>query len=422
MATYTKVADCFTLDEHPLYGSARLGVRTNKVCVDEEPTREEGTEDIVYVERGYRNYEFSNHLGNVLTVTTDRRTTICDNEDEFVNYEADIISVTDYYPFGSPMAGRTHNQDKYRFGFNGKENDSEVSGEGNTYSFELRTYDARIGRFSSIDPRTGEYPWQTPYAYHRKSPIVQIDYLGGGDHMEKEGPIGPTGGTGSQGPIGPTGTAGSTNPSPVGPDRPLNTLFTPGVTGTPGSDEAARLAKAEQDRITEEKMDIIRYQIYGKEFAEQTGLVWDENLTGNQARNNFINMNLSVTLLRGPMATTETTTPTVRTSSEVSTTVSTTTPLLNQFNSAESLFKYVLPTLSRSTTSGEYIATVTGNGQAVFNVISRFGKLRTGGKAIDLPNGWIITSRIAKDSKLYTIEINTMGTTGKIARAKIRFQ
>lgn len=30
-------------------------------------------------------------------------------------------------------------------------------------------------------PRTVEYPWQSPYAYHRNSPIVFADYLGGGD-------------------------------------------------------------------------------------------------------------------------------------------------------------------------------------------------------------------------------------------------
>ena len=34
---------------------------------------------------------------------------------------------------------------------------------------------------TSIDPRAIEYPWQSPYAYHRNSPIWKVDFLGGGD-------------------------------------------------------------------------------------------------------------------------------------------------------------------------------------------------------------------------------------------------
>jgi hypothetical protein len=33
----------------------------------------------------------------------------------------------------------------------------------------------------SIDPRSFEYPWQSPYVYHRNSPIAVIDFMGGGD-------------------------------------------------------------------------------------------------------------------------------------------------------------------------------------------------------------------------------------------------
>ncbi len=76
--------------------------------------------------------------------------------------------------------------DGYRFGFNGKENDNEVKGTGNQVAFEARIYDPRLGRFLSIDPRTREYPWQTPYAYHANSPISQVDYLGEGDEDEKK--------------------------------------------------------------------------------------------------------------------------------------------------------------------------------------------------------------------------------------------
>src|SRR5690606_8891020 len=39
----------------------------------------------------------------------------------------------------------------------------------------------RLGKMFSPDPRALEYPWQTSYAYHRNSPIIIIDFLGGGD-------------------------------------------------------------------------------------------------------------------------------------------------------------------------------------------------------------------------------------------------
>ncbi len=45
----------------------------------------------------------------------------------------------------------------------------------------MRIYDSRLGRWLSTDPRTKEYPWQTPYSYHRNNPINITDYLGGGD-------------------------------------------------------------------------------------------------------------------------------------------------------------------------------------------------------------------------------------------------
>lgn len=44
----------------------------------------------------------------------------------------------------------------------------------------MREYDARLGRMTSIDPRTPEYPWQSPYVYHLNTPIWKIDFLGGG--------------------------------------------------------------------------------------------------------------------------------------------------------------------------------------------------------------------------------------------------
>jgi RHS repeat-associated protein len=48
----------------------------------------------------------------------------------------------------------------YRYSFNGKENDKEVSGSGNSIDFGARIYDSRVGRWFSRDD-LGQY--DTPY-------------------------------------------------------------------------------------------------------------------------------------------------------------------------------------------------------------------------------------------------------------------
>lgn len=45
----------------------------------------------------------------------------------------------------------------------------------------LRIYNPKTGRMTARDPRAPEYPWQSPYVYHRNSPIWMIDFMGGGD-------------------------------------------------------------------------------------------------------------------------------------------------------------------------------------------------------------------------------------------------
>jgi len=66
----------------------------------------------------------------------------------------------------------------YRYGFNGKENDNEVKGEGNQIAFEARIYDPRLGRFYSVDPVTNKYPDMTPYNFAANSPIWLVDRKG----------------------------------------------------------------------------------------------------------------------------------------------------------------------------------------------------------------------------------------------------
>jgi RHS repeat-associated protein len=68
---------------------------------------------------------------------------------------------------------------KYRYGFNGKENDNEVKGDGNQQDYGLRIYDPRLGKFLSADPLSSSFPWNSTYAYAEGNSINFIDLDGG---------------------------------------------------------------------------------------------------------------------------------------------------------------------------------------------------------------------------------------------------
>lgn len=66
----------------------------------------------------------------------------------------------------------------YRYGFNGKENDNEVKGEGNQVAYENRIYDPRLGRWHSLDPLQKKYPNESNYTFVSNNPLVFSDVDG----------------------------------------------------------------------------------------------------------------------------------------------------------------------------------------------------------------------------------------------------
>jgi RHS repeat-associated protein len=76
------------------------------------------------------------------------------------------------------MPGRSWNSGRYRYGFNGKENDNEVKGDGNQQDYGMRVYDGRLGRFLSVDPLFLSFPWNSPYAFAENDVMRNVDLDG----------------------------------------------------------------------------------------------------------------------------------------------------------------------------------------------------------------------------------------------------
>ena len=128
---------------------------------------------------GSKFFELSNHLGNVLATVSDRRQPKL-SVGGVDYYKPVVVSAQDYYPFGMEMPGRsTALGALYRFGFNGKEADrNKEFGSLVHYDYGFRIYCAPCGRFLSVNPLKGSYPFYTPYQFAGNTPIQAVDLDG----------------------------------------------------------------------------------------------------------------------------------------------------------------------------------------------------------------------------------------------------
>ncbi len=92
------------------------------------------------------------------------------------------------FPFGMIMSERSFSSEKFRYGFNGKENDNETG----TQDYGMRIYNPSLGKFLSVDPISKDYPWLSTYHFASNTPIEAIDL----DGLEgKQATIDPINGT-----------------------------------------------------------------------------------------------------------------------------------------------------------------------------------------------------------------------------------
>ena len=117
--------------------------------------------------QGSYRYQLTDHLGN-LRASINRTK---------VNNDVQLLSMQDYYPFGSLMPGRSISPSTfYKLGYQSQPEDEETGFN----AFELRLYDARIGGWLSPDPYNQHF---SPYMAMSNNPMSFIDPDGGYDEV-----------------------------------------------------------------------------------------------------------------------------------------------------------------------------------------------------------------------------------------------
>jgi len=122
---------------------------------------------------GNRHYQHTNHLENVVSVTSDK-TTLQGSTTATQQAQPKVVATQDYGAFGASLPGRSSTSN-YRYGFNGMEQDPELHGAGNSYDFGARLYNPRLGRWLSRDAMAHKYMDLTPYAFAANNPLYYRD-------------------------------------------------------------------------------------------------------------------------------------------------------------------------------------------------------------------------------------------------------
>ncbi len=181
LATYTAIPkNVAVLNDFHIYGSSRLGTKELNMAMlkPAHPLPVNPNQDIFARYLGYKKFEVNNHLGNVLTIFTDRKMPQGTLNSTITSYQPVLIASQDYYPFGMQMDSRGDNSlnTPYRFGFNGQEKDREIYNNENTTTALFWEYDGRIGRRWNVDPVVKE--WESSYLTFSANPVFNVDIKG----------------------------------------------------------------------------------------------------------------------------------------------------------------------------------------------------------------------------------------------------
>ena len=134
------------------------------------------------LKRGEKQYELTNHLGNVLTTVSDRKS--INTSGGMQTLASEFTTAIDYFPGGMIQPERYFliEDGRTRFKHQGQESDDEIAGTGTNYFYKYRMSDARLNRFWSVDPLNSKYPYNSNYAFSENTLTNAIELEG----LEKE--------------------------------------------------------------------------------------------------------------------------------------------------------------------------------------------------------------------------------------------
>ena len=152
--TYTSPEMLPKLAEWHVYGNEQQGRFLTKFP-EVEPTyygvdvTEDIRNNIFSRQLGKKAYELKDHLGNV-------RTTFSDIKMPKVpfngTYEVDLLSKSEYYPYGMKINDLSYSPTGARYGYNSQEQSTELNLDGNHTTAEFWEYDTRSARRWNLDP------------------------------------------------------------------------------------------------------------------------------------------------------------------------------------------------------------------------------------------------------------------------------
>ncbi|MBP6664314.1 MAG: hypothetical protein KA168_03390 [Chitinophagales bacterium] len=121
--------------------------------------------------RGSKQYELTDHLGNIRTVVPDIKEPLSLPQNQ--NFRLPTLTLNNYYPYGMLQAGRTKNAGGYRFGFQGQEADNKIGGLGQHTTAQFWEYDTWAIRRWNLDPKP--QIGISDYVVFGDNPITNVD-------------------------------------------------------------------------------------------------------------------------------------------------------------------------------------------------------------------------------------------------------
>lgn len=165
---HRRYAVTFTVDLNETANSLNYGIDTSNGITNVGNAAENGTYTFEYValQGGTVDLYFSLNY-DYMTLTNNYYIDNVRVTDISTNNTPVMLAYKDYYPFGMAMPDRNI-EGAYRYAFQGQEKDSETGME----AFEARLWDARIGRWLTVDPAS---QFNSPYLGMANNPMNTLD-------------------------------------------------------------------------------------------------------------------------------------------------------------------------------------------------------------------------------------------------------